>query len=80
MSNIARHAGATEAAVVVEIGDDLVLRIEDNGIGTTETGRRSGLRTMQERAESLGGSFTAGPRPGGGTVLRWSVPLHNGAE
>ncbi|XVQ09671.1 GAF domain-containing protein [Spirillospora sp. CA-255316] len=80
LSNIARHAGATEAAVVVEIGDDLVLRIDDDGIGIPATGRRSGLRNMQERAEALGGAFTAERRPGGGTALRWSVPLAPLAE
>ncbi|MEW2360191.1 GAF domain-containing protein [Spirillospora sp. NPDC029432] len=80
LSNIARHARATEAAVVVEIGDDLVLRVEDDGVGISGGGRRSGLRNMRERARALGGSFTAGPRPEGGTVLRWSVPLDGGAE
>ncbi|MFI0447490.1 GAF domain-containing protein [Actinomadura sp. 6N118] len=80
LSNIARHARATEAAVVVEIGDDLVLQVEDDGVGTSGTGRRSGLRNMRERARTLRGSFTVGPRPEGGTVLRWSVPLDHDVE
>ncbi|MFI0353283.1 GAF domain-containing protein [Actinomadura sp. 9N407] len=80
LSNIARHARATEAAVVIEIGDDLVLRVEDDGVGIPENGRRSGLRNMRQRARTLRGSFDVGPRPEGGTALCWSVPLDHGAE
>ncbi|MFE9100052.1 GAF domain-containing sensor histidine kinase [Actinomadura geliboluensis] len=75
LSNVARHARATEAAVVVDVGDDLTLRVEDDGAGIPEGGRRSGLRNMRERAEGHGGSFTTRDRPGGGTVLVWRVPL-----
>ncbi|MFB4320575.1 GAF domain-containing sensor histidine kinase [Actinomadura sp. 21ATH] len=76
LSNVARHAHATEAAVVIKVGDDdLVLQVDDDGAGIPATGRRSGLRNMQERAEDLGGTFDAAPRPEGGTRLRWSVPL-----
>ncbi len=40
------------------------------------TSPRSGLRNLQERAESLGGTCSVEtPAPGGGTVVTWSVPL-----
>ncbi|MFD0899197.1 GAF domain-containing sensor histidine kinase [Actinomadura sediminis] len=78
LSNMARHAHATEAVVNVRVGDGLVLQVEDDGVGIPEGGRRSGLRNMDERARTLGGTFDAGPRPGGGTVLRWEVPLDRG--
>jgi signal transduction histidine kinase len=76
LSNVARHARASEATVVIDVGEDLVLRVEDDGVGIPEGGRRSGLRNLGERAESLGGSFGTDAR--GGTVLRWQVPLENG--
>ncbi|NEA26043.1 GAF domain-containing sensor histidine kinase, partial [Actinomadura bangladeshensis] len=76
LSNVARHARAGEAAVVIDVGDDdLTLRVEDDGVGIPEGGRRSGLRNMRERAEGLGGSFSTRARPGGGTILVWRVPL-----
>ncbi|GLZ09391.1 histidine kinase [Actinomadura sp. NBRC 104412] len=79
LSNIARHAHASEAAVTVQVGgDEVVLRVEDNGVGIPEGGRRSGLRNMRQRAEALGGSFSTAPRPGGGTILTWAVPLDTG--
>ena len=78
LSNVARHARASEAAVVVGVGDELVLRVEDDGVGIPEGGRRSGLRNLAERAESLAGSCTTHSREDGGTVLVWQVPLKNG--
>ncbi|MFB4311505.1 GAF domain-containing protein [Actinomadura sp. GTD37] len=77
LSNVARHARASEAAVVIDVGDDLTLRVEDDGVGVPEGGRRSGLRNLRERAEDHGGSFGVRARPGGGTVLVWRVPLND---
>ncbi|MEO3829138.1 GAF domain-containing sensor histidine kinase [Actinomadura sp. B10D3] len=78
LSNVARHAKATEAVVNIGVGDDVTVCVEDNGIGIPEGGRRSGLRNLGERAGRLGGTCTTEPRPGGGTVLTWRVPLGSG--
>ncbi|MBT2212694.1 MULTISPECIES: GAF domain-containing sensor histidine kinase [Actinomadura] len=79
LSNVARHARASEAIVVIDVGDhDLTLRVEDDGVGIPEGGRRSGLRNMEERAKGLGGSFSTRPRLDGGTTLVWCVPLADG--
>ncbi|HZY76757.1 MAG TPA: GAF domain-containing sensor histidine kinase [Jatrophihabitantaceae bacterium] len=75
LSNVARHAKATWVDVRIEAGDALVLRVRDNGVGLPSSGRRSGLANMRQRAADLGGSFSAGPRAGGGTELVWTVPL-----
>ncbi|MCW2888421.1 MAG: sensor signal transduction histidine kinase [Streptosporangiaceae bacterium] len=75
LSNIGRHAKAHQVRVSVDVGDQLVLRVEDDGIGIPATGRRSGLRNIGERAESLGGSFAADAGDEGGTVLVWRIPL-----
>jgi len=75
LSNIARHAHATAAAVTLSTGDELVLEVLDNGRGLGEITRTSGLRNMRERAEELGGAFEVSDRPGGGTRLEWRVPL-----
>nr|WP_246422504.1 GAF domain-containing protein [Nocardiopsis mwathae] len=75
LSNVARHARASEVHVSVEADTWLTLHVTDDGRGIPEQGRRSGLRNLAERAEALGGTFTAGPRAGGGSELRWSVPL-----
>ncbi|MFD0688659.1 GAF domain-containing sensor histidine kinase [Actinomadura fibrosa] len=75
LSNATRHAQASEVSVAIKVGDDLTLRVQDNGVGISGGGRRSGLRNMRERAESLGGSFETQPGPDKGTLLVWTVPL-----
>jgi signal transduction histidine kinase len=75
LSNAARHAKATSVSVDLVVGDEVVLTVTDDGTGYVDTGRRSGLRNLADRAEALGGSFEirqAGPD--GGTVAVWRVP------
>ncbi|MEV0402409.1 GAF domain-containing protein [Actinoallomurus sp. NPDC050550] len=76
LSNVARHARAGRVSVAVSAGDEVVVRVTDDGIGIQPGGRRSGLRNMAERAERLGGSFRIRPGESGGTVLEWRVPTH----
>lgn len=77
LSNAARHAHASKVSVLLAVDSVQVqLRVTDDGIGISETGRRSGLRNLAERAEALGGSLEVGPAVGaGGTGLVWRVPL-----
>ncbi|WP_380763635.1 sensor histidine kinase [Sphaerisporangium aureirubrum] len=76
LSNLVRHAKATSADVSATVHQDrATLVVKDDGVGLPVDGRRSGLRNLQERAEQLGGWFTAESPAGGGTVLTWSVPL-----
>jgi signal transduction histidine kinase len=75
LSNATRHAKASKVEVTIEAGPELVLLVRDNGIGIKETGRRSGLANLADRAALLGGTMRAGPAEGGGTELEWRVPL-----
>jgi signal transduction histidine kinase len=78
LSNVARHARATSAGVTVTVGDDLALRVEDNGIAQPPDGHRrrvSVLRTMTARAAKLGGTCDRSPAGPSGTTLHWRVPL-----
>jgi len=75
LSNAARHAHAT--TVEVDLAADtaaVTLTVADDGVGIPDGGRRSGLANLRERAEQLGGTFTAAPRDAGGTTLTWTVP------
>ncbi|MDO7882779.1 sensor histidine kinase [Salinibacterium soli] len=77
LSNVARHAGATETAVTVTAGRGVVsIEIVDDGVGMPEApARSSGLANLATRAEGRGGSFTTTARPTGGTVLSWTAPV-----
>jgi two-component system, NarL family, sensor histidine kinase DevS len=75
LSNAARHGRATAVEVAITLGSDLVLLVRDNGIGMSDTSRRSGLANLAYRAAQHGGTLTVGPASGGGTELHWRVPL-----
>jgi signal transduction histidine kinase len=75
LANAARHAAATTVEVVVAVGDEVVLTVRDDGVGYRPRERRSGVRNMTERAESLGGTLTVATRAEGGTELVWRVPV-----
>jgi two-component system, NarL family, sensor histidine kinase DevS len=75
LSNAARHGRATAVEVAITLGSDLSLLVRDNGIGMSDTSRRSGLANLAYRAAQHGGTLTVGPGSSGGTVLRWQVPL-----
>ena len=78
VTNIGRHAHATEATVRVSVNADYCqLIISDNGqgvgLGIREGGL--GLANMRRRAEKLNGQLEVGNAPLGGTVLTWRVPI-----
>ncbi|MDX3236944.1 GAF domain-containing protein [Streptomyces sp. ME03-5709C] len=76
LSNVARHAHAGSAEVALVVGSgSLTLSVTDDGVGLSEGGRRSGLTNITQRAERLGGTFTAQARASGGTHLEWRVPV-----
>ena len=78
LSNVARHAHATEVEIKLQrYGDMLTLRVEDNGVGMVApgNGRGCGLPGMRERVRAIGGCFAIDSPPGNGTVLSVSIPL-----
>jgi signal transduction histidine kinase len=75
LSNVARHAHATRADVVVRAAGELSLSVADNGSGIKDVSRRSGLANLEDRATALGGTMHIESASGGGTVLTWRVPL-----
>ena len=76
LSNIGRHAHASSALIRVTADDRLTLRVEDDGIGTSDDpGLGNGVRNVQSRAADLGGSCQVAASDTGGTILEWSVPM-----
>jgi len=77
LTNVLRHAGPRARAGIRMSYDPAGLAIEvtDDGTGP-DPGHEGGhgLGGMRERAEAAGGSFTAGPRPGGGFVVSARLP------
>ena len=81
LTNVRKHARAQHARVEFHIQPDgLELIVEDDGQGFaiehTRPDRHFGLRIMQERAESLGGTFQIRSEPGKGTRVHVHLPLY----
>lgn len=81
LANVARHADATAASVVLACRDGLVtVQIEDNGRGWTPpnsdqgTSKHLGIIGMRERAALLGGTVRIESSPGKGTTLYCEIP------
>jgi signal transduction histidine kinase len=75
VSNAVRHAHAGAVTVTLDVGEDVVVEIADNGCGIDPEAPRSGLRNLQERARRRAGGVSIVCPDDGGTRLRWHVPL-----
>lgn len=84
LHNIAKHARATRARVLIQGSRDNVdLSVEDDGAGfdvtllTTIEGGGTGIGVigMKERAAAMGAEFTLDSSPDRGTEIRLRIPL-----
>ena len=80
LTNVARHAQATEVSATVERdGEVAVLRVVDNGRGlqpgAIKPGKSLGLLGMRERIEHVAGEFEIVSTPGAGTTVLIRIPL-----
>lgn len=81
LTNVARHAAASEVSVRIEdSGTDIRLSVEDDGRGFGEAGDRKtfGLLGMQERVELTGGQLEIKSVPGEGTRIVARIPKDGG--
>jgi signal transduction histidine kinase len=84
LTNVARHAGARSASVILERrGSVVTLILEDDGHGFDVASRLAGaddrrplgIFGMRERATLLGGALTIESSPGTGTTIFVEIPL-----
>jgi two-component system nitrate/nitrite sensor histidine kinase NarX len=82
LQNVRKHASASHTVVSTRVeSSSWILEVTDDGRGfevgaVAARGRRNfGLQFMRERAELIGAQFEVQSRPGGGTVVRLSIPV-----
>ena len=76
VNNAGKHAGASAVHVEVAHGADAVVAtVRDDGRGGADPTGGSGLRGLQDRITTLGGTLTVESPPDGGTRLTATIPL-----
>ena len=77
LTNTAKHARASRAAVTIEVdGSELSVEVRDDGIGGAgEDGVGSGLAGLADRVGALGGRLVLHSPPGRGTSVRARIPV-----
>ncbi len=80
LTNVARHAEASEVTLALgPSGDDVVLEVRDDGIGTNGSEPRSGILGMRERAMLIGARLEIrGNSDGRGTRVVLRTPVEAG--
>jgi signal transduction histidine kinase len=74
LTNVAKHAHATQAAVsVVRRTDTLSVVISDNGVGGADP-RGQGLAGLADRVAGVDGRLAVHSPAGGGTVIEVELP------
>ncbi len=75
LTNIARHASASEARIVIEVDEEVRLSVLDDGVGIPDAVvGGNGMGNLTARAEQMGGSCWVSRRDTGGTRVDWRVP------
>ena len=76
LANVARHARAKSVSVTVAAGSEIVLTVEDDGVGSEHFQREGGhgVVNVVERARMLGGDASITKRSPRGTTVEWRVP------
>ena len=75
LTNIARHSGATRAAVHIERdGDRLLVSVSDDGHGGATENPGGGLAGLRDRVAAVDGTFRLQSSPTGGTTVTVEVP------
>jgi len=78
LTNIARHAGASRAAVTVaRQNGHLKVEISDNGMGGADAGRGTGLAGLVDRVTSVDGTLHIHSPAGGPTTLTVELPCES---
>ena len=76
LTNVAKYAQATEAAVRVSRRDGrVVVTVTDDGVGGANPESGSGLRGLADRVAALDGMLAVESPPGSGTRVRAEIPV-----
>jgi signal transduction histidine kinase len=77
LANVAKHSGASRAAISVSGQDGrLVMRVTDDGSGRAEIKPGGGLAGLRDRVQTVDGRLTVDSPAGGPTIVTVELPVH----
>jgi signal transduction histidine kinase len=80
LTNVLKYARAEKATVRARYdGDDLVVEMQDDGVGGADESRGTGLQGLRDRVGALDGTLEVVSPPGAGTLVRARIPCGAGA-
>jgi signal transduction histidine kinase len=81
VNNVIQHAEANRCRIRLRGGEDLSIKVWDDGKGIPADLRIGvGITSMRERTKELGGRFEISKAPQGGTVVHVRLPLLSEGE
>ncbi|MCW3016711.1 MAG: hypothetical protein JWO02_3803 [Solirubrobacterales bacterium] len=76
LTNAAKHANASAAHVALEARNGrLHVQVRDDGVGGADPARGSGIVSLCDRVEALGGTIVVSSPPGEGTSMVVELPI-----
>ncbi|MGH9195120.1 MAG: histidine kinase, partial [Acidimicrobiia bacterium] len=78
MQNASKHAHGSPITVTFSAADNVLefsVRDQGSGFEASSMVRGSGLQSMTDRMEALGGTLTIESSPGAGTTIRGKIPI-----
>ena len=80
LTNVLKYARADKATVRARYdGDDLVVEMQDDGVGGADESRGTGLQGLRDRVGALDGTIEVVSPPNAGTVVQARIPCGAGA-
>jgi signal transduction histidine kinase len=75
LTNVLKYARANQASLrACYEGEDLVVEMQDDGIGGADEGKGTGLQGLRDRVGALEGTLSVHSPPDEGTLVRARIP------
>jgi signal transduction histidine kinase len=79
LTNVLKYARASKARLRArQEGDDIVVELQDDGVGGADERKGTGLLGLRDRVGALEGTLRVVSPPGGGTLVRAEIPCRAG--
>ena len=81
LTNVLKYAQAGRATIRARYdGDDLLVEMEDDGVGGADERKGTGLQGLRDRVGALDGTLSVTSPEGGGTLVRACIPCRPDAS